>query len=220
LDWAERRLEAIGATSIQVAAPTPGMSTGVKAGLALGLLIAIGGGSMLFMNKDAGAWSASTDKMAFSWKIGEALPEPKQIALSSTGGAVQLSAGSSAAWLTVDPGQTATPGQFAVAISPTSMTAGEYKGRVTLEATGAEPKQRTVDVTLKILPRAGQTASPKGNSLDADVDLLTFEVRQGATQSDSKLIRVRGTGVSKVSVATRACRYRRPDWHRDRIRAR
>jgi hypothetical protein len=141
--------------------------------------------------------------MAFQWRIGEGLPEPKQLALSSAGGAVTLKALSSAPWLTVDPGETATPGQFSVAIAPASMAPGEYKGKVTLEAAGAEPKQREVNVALRILPRASQPATPQGNSLSTDTDLLTFEVRQGASQSDSKVIGVRGTGVSRISVATR-----------------
>ncbi len=205
MEWADQRLHAIGATSIQPVAQPQGLSTGIKAGLALGLLIAIGGGSMLFLKNrgdGAAAWTASTDKMSFQWKMGESLPEPKQIALSSTGGNVPLKATSSAPWLTVDPGQTATPGQFAVAISPTSMSPGEYKGKVTIEATGAEPKSRTVDVTFKINPRAAQTTTTTGNSLDADIDLLTFEVRQGASLSDSKPLRIRGTGVSRFTVAT------------------
>lgn len=205
--WADQRLQAIGATSLQSGVPpAAGMGTGVKAGLALGLLIAIGGGSMLLLRnaKEANsAWTVSTDKMTFQWRMGEGLPEPKQIALSSTGGAVPLKALSTAAWLTVDPGQTATPGQFAVAISPASLTPGEYKAKVTLEATGAEPKSREVNIALRILPRAGQTVTPQGNSLATDLDLLTFEVRQGSAHSDSKVLRVRGTGVNRISVATR-----------------
>lgn len=205
MDWADQRLQEIGAVSIQVPVAQTGMSTGVKAGLALGVLIAIGGGSLLMMRKgESSAWSASTSQMTFQWRMGEALPEPKQIALSSTGGAVALKAVSSAGWLTVDPGATATPGQFAVAITPASMTPGEYKGTVTLEATGAEPKKREVAVALRIMPRAGQPATPQGNSISVDADLLTFEVRQGATSSDSRVVHVRGNGVARVSVATRS----------------
>ena len=48
--------------------------------------------------------------------------------------AVDLKALSSEAWLTVDPGQTATPGQFSVAIAPTAMAPGDYKAKVTLAA--------------------------------------------------------------------------------------
>ena len=206
MEWADQRLFEIGATSLQSAIPAPGgISSGVKAGILLGLLIAGVAGTWLVLRpkKDASAWTASTDKMTFQWRIGESLPEPKQIALSSTGGAVPLKAESSQTWLTVDPGQTATPGQFAIAISPSAMAPGEYKGKVTLEATGADPKTREVNVALRILPRPGQTVTPQGNSLSADVDLLTFEVRQGAGQSDSKVFHVRGTGVNRISVATR-----------------
>ncbi len=204
MEWAEQRLHAMGATSIQM--PVPSIYSGVKAGLFLGLLLTIAAGVFLVLRgpKEAkSAWSASTDKMTFQWRLGEGLPEPKQIALSSTGGAVPLKAVSSQSWLTVDPGQTATPGQFAVAISPSAMTPGEYKGKVTLEATGAAPKTREVNVTLRILPRAGQAVTPQGGSLTTDLDLLPFEVPQGSGQSDSKVLRVRGTGVSRVSVATR-----------------
>ena len=204
MEWADQRLHAIGATSIQV--PVPSIYSGVKAGLFLGVLLTIAAGVFLVLRgpKEAkSAWSASTDKMTFQWRLGEGLPEPKQIALSSTGGAVPLKAVSSQSWLTVDPGQTATPGQFAVAISPSAMTPGEYKGKVTLEATGAQPKTREVNVTMRILPHAGQAVTPQGGSLATDLDLLTFEARQGSGQSDSKVLHVRGTGVSRVSVATR-----------------
>jgi len=159
---------------------------------------------MLRNGKEAkSAWTVSTDKMTFQWRMGEGLPEPKQIALSSTGGAVPLKAVSTAAWLTVDPGQTATPGQFAVAISPTSMAPGEYKAKVTLEATGAEPKSREVNIALRILPRAGQTVTPQGMSLATNLDLLAFEVRHGSAQSDSKVLQVRGTGVNRINAVAR-----------------
>ncbi|MFN0103292.1 MAG: protein kinase domain-containing protein [Bryobacteraceae bacterium] len=206
MDWADQRLHAIGASSIHEPILPQGISAGVRAGLVLGVLLAIAAGLLLILRgpKDGvAAWSASTDKMTFQWRMGEGLPEPKQIALSSAGGAVSLKAASSALWLTVDPGNTATPGQFSVAISPASMAAGDYKGKVTLEATGAQPKTRSVDVTLRILPRAGQKVTPEGNSISADTDLLAFEVPQGLKQSDSKLIRVRGTGVGRITVAAR-----------------
>ncbi len=205
MDWAEKRLQAMGATAIQPAVQ-PGMSTGVKAGLALGVLLAVGLGSLAVIRKQGGesAWSVSAEKLAFQWKMGESLPEPKQIALSSTGGAVALKATSSAEWLTVDPGATATPGQFAVAISPATLAPGEYKGKIAIEAEGAEPKRREVEVSFRIVPRAAQPAMPQGTSLSADTELLTFEVRQGATQSDGKVIRVRGTGVGRVNIAARA----------------
>ncbi len=206
MEWAEQRLQAIGATSIQLPAPTQSMYSGVKAGLILGVLLAIAAGVFLLLRgpkEGKSAWTASAGKVTFQWRLGEGLPEPKQIALSSTGGAVPLKAVSSQGWLTVDPGQTATPGQFALAISPEGMAPGEYQGKITLEATGAAPKTREVNVALRILPRAGQTVTPQGSSLAADLDLLTFEVRQGSAQSDSKVLRVRGTGVSRISVAAR-----------------
>jgi hypothetical protein len=84
------------------------------------------------------------------------------------------------------------------------MAPGDYKATLTLEATGAEPKKREVNVALRILERAGQPATPQGNSLAADTDLLTFAVPQGASISDSKVIHVRGTGVSRINVAMRA----------------
>jgi len=206
MQWADERLQAIGATSIQSAVPQPGgMGTGVKAGLALGILIAIGGGSMLMLRPKDGksAWTVSTEKMSFQWRLGEALPEPKQIALSSTGGTVPLKAVSTAPWLTVDPGETATPGQFAVAISPATLTPGDYTAKVTLETTAAEPKSREVNIALRILPRAEQPVTKQGNSLATDLDLLTFEVRQGSGPSDSKVLHVRGTGVIRINVTAR-----------------
>jgi len=204
MEWADQRLHTIGASSLQVPAP-PSIYSGVRAGLLLGVLIAIAAGVFMMLRPKDGksAWTASTDKMNFSWRLGGELPEPKQIALSSTGGTVPLKAVSSAAWLTVDPGQTATPGQFAVAISPSDMAPGEYKATVKLEAAGAEPKTREVNVALRILPRPVQPVTPQGNSLATDLDLLPFEVRQGSAQSDSKVLRVRGTGVSRISVAAR-----------------
>lgn len=208
MDWAEQRLFEIGATSIQMPMqPTGGIANGVKLGLILGLLLTVGvGGVLIYKNSRKGeaAWSASTEKLAFQWKLGESLPEPKQIALSSAGGAVALKASSSATWLTVDPGETATPGQFSVAIAPSSMPPGEYKGTVTLEAMEAEPKGRKVEVALRILPRAEAPVTQPGISLTADTELLSFEVRQGSSLSDAKLIRVRGTGFSKVSISGKA----------------
>ncbi|MBI2689683.1 MAG: protein kinase [Acidobacteria bacterium] len=205
LDWAEQRLQEIGASSIHVPVVEPGISTGVKAGLALGLLLAAGGGSLLLLKQHDGksAWNASPEKIPFQWRIGEGLPDPKQIGLSSSGGAVTLKASSSAPWLTVDPAETTPPNGFAIAIAPKDLPPGEYKAAVNIESASSQPKARKVDVTLRILPRTVQNPSSPGNSISSDVDLLTFEVRQGATMSDSKLIRVRGTGITRFNVTTR-----------------
>lgn len=200
LAWADKRLHEIGA---------PKQPQGIaiwKVAVAGVAAIVIAAGSYFALRPKPGtiSWNVSTQKMAFAWKMGETLPEPKQIALSSANGVVSLTASGAAQWLNVDPAHTETPGQFSIAIAPAGLAPGDYKTQIKLEASTGEPKSRTIDVTMKITGRAAQPQTPNAPNVSVDSDLLTFDVRQGATSGDSKVVHVRGGGVSRITVAARA----------------
>jgi serine/threonine-protein kinase len=197
LAWADKRLHELGA-------PKQGIATW-KVAVAGVAAIVIAAGAYFALRPKPGtiSWNVSTQKMAFTWKMGESLPEPKQIALSSANGVVSLTAGGAAQWLNVDPAHTQTPGQFSIAIAPAGLAPGDYKTQIKIDAATGEPKSRTIDVTMKITGRAAQPQTPNAPSVSVDSDLLTFDVRQGATSGDSKVVQVRGSGVSRISVAAR-----------------
>ena len=198
LNWADKRLHELGAPKQGIA-----MWKVAVAGVAA-VVIAVGAYFALGPKPGTVSWSVSTQKLAFAWKMGESLPEPKTIALSSANGVVGLNASGAAPWLNVDPAHAETPGQFSIAIAPTGLAPGDYKTQIKIDAATGEPKSRVIDVTMKITGRAAQPQTPNAPHITVDSDLLTFDVRQGAASGDSKVVHVRGSGVSRISVAARA----------------
>jgi hypothetical protein len=74
---------------------------------------------------------------------------------------------------------------------------------VKLEAAGAEPAERIVEVSLKIIGKAIQPKEPNAATLSVEPSLLTFDARQGTAAPELRTFQLRGTGVRSVTLVAR-----------------
>jgi len=91
-----------------------------------------------------------------------------------------------------------------VAIAPAALGPGDHRTQVKIEAAGAEPAVRMVDVSLKIVGRAAPPERPDASSLRAEPSLLTFDVRQGTAAPETHTFRLEGRGVTRANLTARA----------------
>jgi hypothetical protein len=92
--------------------------------------------------------------MSFTAQAGGKPPAGQTIAMVSTGEAFgfKVTTGSSAAWLSVTPGDGQTPGSITVSVNPSGLAAGTYNSSVSIAATETGNSPRSVPVTLVVTP--------------------------------------------------------------------
>lgn len=98
--------------------------------------------------------------LSFSYQLGGSAPPTQTLNVTSTGGAVNLTAAatSTTGWLSVTPttgetGASGTPQALTVTVTPTSFTAaGTYSGTITITATGQAAITVNVTVTVTGVP--------------------------------------------------------------------
>jgi uncharacterized protein (TIGR03437 family) len=113
-----------------------------------------------FSYQNSGAFAVSPSALNFTFQTGSTAPAAQNIAVSSTGVAIQFTAAavttSGGNWLSVSPtsGTTAAAGgaatNLAVSVTPTGLAPGTYQGSITLTSTNASNSPQTVGVTLVV----------------------------------------------------------------------
>jgi outer membrane protein assembly factor BamB len=89
--------------------------------------------------------------LSFNYTIGAAAPSPASLTVANTGsGTLSFTAGSNATWLAVSPASGTANQVEQVTVATTGLTAGTYKGQITIAATGAAGSPALVPVTLVV----------------------------------------------------------------------
>src|SRR5450631_872133 len=84
----------------------------------------------------------------FNFTIGGSNPNAQSITVNSSGTALNFTAASSGgSWLSAS-GSGTTPGKFSASVNPAGLSAGTYKGTVTITSPGASNSPQTVPVIL------------------------------------------------------------------------
>ena len=136
--------------------------------------------------------NTSPASLTFAYQIGGSNPVAQMISLSSTGGNVNYTTGTSATWLSVTPASGTTPGNLSVSVNPSGLAAGTYTGNVTITSAGASNSPKTVGVTLNI------SAAP---ALNSSPSTLTFTYQVGGSNPAAQMISLSSTG-SNVNYTT------------------
>jgi uncharacterized protein (TIGR03437 family) len=113
--------------------------------------------------------SATPTSLNFTYQIGGAAPAGQTIAVSSTGGAVAFTVGTSVTppamgWLSTNVTSGTTPQNVTVTVTPTGLTAGTYTGSVTISAPTVSSTPITVPVTLVVSAAATPAATAVENA--------------------------------------------------------
>jgi uncharacterized protein (TIGR03437 family) len=129
--------------------------------------------------------SASPSPLVFNYQVGQALPGPQSVAVTSTGAsplsftiapAVTKTANNINWLLTGTPSSTTTPANFAVSVSPAGLPADVYTGTLTLNAPGAS-SQVTVPVTLNVSTNPLLNVTPVALAFNAQAGNPTSSVQ-------------------------------------------
>src|SRR5262249_57893840 len=135
----------------------------------------------------APALNTSPASLTFAYQIGGSTPAAQMVSLSSTGGNVNYSTGTSAAWLSVTPASGSTPGSLSVSVNPSGLAAGTYTGNLTITAAGASNSPKTVGVTLNV------TAAPLP-SIGVSPASLIFAYQIGSSTPTGQMVAVSSSG--------------------------
>ena len=90
--------------------------------------------------------------LSFTFQIGGTAPASQKITITSTGGAVQFSVGTtSSGWLSVDASSGSTSKDINVSVNPLGLLAGVYIGSISISAPGVLLSPIVINVTLTVL---------------------------------------------------------------------
>jgi hypothetical protein len=136
--------------------------------------------------------SANPTSLTFTGQLGTA-PAPQTVTIASTGepvtytvaGAVTTPAGGS--WLTVGapsgPAAAGVPSNFFVGVTPTALSAGTYKGSITVHPSNGNP-----DVVIPV------TMAVTSGNLTVSPTTLNFQQAVGGSAPQSQTINISSTG--------------------------
>ena len=103
--------------------------------------------------------SVSSTTLSFGYQTAGLQPAPQQIAVSSTGGGVAFSIGTtstagtaSGGWLSVDSASGTTPKNLNISVNTSGLQTGTYTGSITISAPGVLANPVAISVTLTVTP--------------------------------------------------------------------
>ncbi|HEV8687461.1 MAG TPA: galactose oxidase-like domain-containing protein [Gaiellaceae bacterium] len=116
-----------------------------------GNLFADGPISAFASSSDAPSLAVTPPALSFSAIAGGANPAPRSLSvMNGGGGLLQWSASASVPWLTLFPASGVGSGTITVGASAAGLTAGTYRGAITVSALGAQNAPQTVAVDLTV----------------------------------------------------------------------
>ncbi len=131
--------------------------------------------------------------LSFGFAVGGNNPGPQNIALSSSGAALNFTVSTNGSWLSATPANGTTPANVSVSVNTTGLGIGTYNGSVTITAAGAGNSPVTVPVTLTVSGVANISASPSS---------LSFLYRVGRPFPPAQVISVAAGGAALAFTAT------------------
>ena len=133
------------------------------------------------------SYFATPTILSFQATAGGAAPPTQTITLTAATAGLAFTASSDSPWLTVSPFLGTMPATLQVGINPTSLTAGTYKGTITISALGVANPTTLIAVNLTLT--AGQPGKIASGSPS-----VSFSVTQGAASTTSTLSLVNSGG--------------------------
>jgi uncharacterized protein (TIGR03437 family) len=142
------------------------------------------------------SFTVSPTSLSFSYLVGQAAPAAQNLALTGTSTVTasnltaQVQPASAATWLSVTPTTAAqVPATFAVSVTPTGLTAGNYTANIVIAATNAQASV-TIPVTLTV----GQIPTPVVSAIGNAANYATGAVSPGEN------IVIFGTGIGPAAL--------------------
>src|SRR5579871_3251791 len=143
----------------------------------------------------AASYQATPADLSFSGAAGGSAPGGQIINLASDAG-LAFTASSNAPWLGVNPASGAMPATLQVTADPSTLSAGTYKGIITLTVPYAVPATAAIAVTFTVSP-----ATPA--ILSADTQNVTLSATQGGSAVAQQLrITCTGSGPLDFTAST------------------
>jgi len=138
----------------------------------------------------------SPSSFSFTATKGGANPSSQALSIWNSGsGTLSWSASGDATWLSLSPASGSSTGEadnVTVSVSISGMSAGSYKGIITISAPGATNTPQTVPVTLTINPAGGDvtpptvvSTSPRDGALNVAVDTVVTATFSEAMDSST-----------------------------------
>lgn len=136
------------------------------------------------------SFAITPGSLSFTYAAGGATSGSQNLAVTSTGTALNFTAAASGgAWLSVSPATGSTPATVKVNVNASGMTAGTYTGSISLTSTGASNSPQTVPVKLVITSSTGS-----GRLHVWPPRAVTFDYQSGQASPSAKNIRVTSNG--------------------------
>ena len=138
--------------------------------------------------------AVAPSSLQFAYTVGGSIPAAQSIQITSSGGTLNWTATSSAAWLSVAPISGTTPSTVSLSLSPSGLSAGTYTGNVQISASGASNSPVSVAVTLVV--SGGATGTPV---LAVSLQGLTFKYTVGGANPAAQNISITNAGGGTLS---------------------
>lgn len=129
--------------------------------------------------------SVAPASLSFNAQAGGAAPAAQTVNVTSAGTAVNLTASSNVAWLSVTPSSGTTPATFSVSVNSAGLAAGAYNGIITV--TPASGTSVTIPVAISV------TSAPAA-SLNVSPTNLAFSFQIGGPAPPQQTISLIGSG--------------------------
>lgn len=147
---------------------------------------------------NAGTISATPPGLEFTQVQGGQPPAAANVSVSASPVPIPflaaLATSSGGAWLGYAPASGTTPGLIQVYVNVNQLTAGVYKGTVTITSTGASGSPITIPVTLSVLPQYSLAVNPS---------TINFKVAAGSKTPQSTSAQITSSGgAAPFSVTT------------------
>jgi large repetitive protein len=127
--------------------------------------------------------------VSFSYAAGSTTSGIQNLAVTSTGAVLSITAASSgAAWLTVTPTTGLTPSTLKISANPTGLAAGTYDGTITITSNGAANTPQTVLVKLVV------TGTSSGTLRVWPSRAVSLEYETGHADPSPRTVRVVSSG--------------------------
>ncbi len=145
--------------------------------------------------------SAQPASLSFAYQIGSTSPAAQPLVISSSNTQLNFTAAASvqtpagAAWLSVTPNNSTTPGTLSVSVNPTTLPPGTYTGTIVITCGVAANSPLSIPVTFTVTAQPALTATPASLS-------FTFQIGSAPPSSQPLVIGTTGAAVNFGAVAS------------------
>jgi uncharacterized protein (TIGR03437 family) len=138
--------------------------------------------------------SATPASLTFTYAVGGAAPASQSVNITATSSiTIATSVTSGSSWLSATSSSTTTPATLTVSVNPSSLSAGNYTGTISITSSGATNSPLVINVSLVVSSKPTLSASPTS---------LTFSGQSGGSNPASQSISLTGSAALPFTIAT------------------